>query len=190
MFSVFCFRSTGGLTPFIILNIFFSQVSAFFCFVSSLCLNDETKHSALCSTDHVFLLFGCGPNPTPYFIVVVTTESKKTQPVSEQVRLGCQFLSVSGERPPSTTDSVLYFDVFLIHERNHMSQIFDISIRRRYLDVHLINLDFCLSVFFWLVRIFILSVCISSPCASVLLLKSVIIFLSWLRGYAIPLFVS
>ena len=53
-----------------------------------------------------------------------------------------------------------------------------------------ISMSFCLFVF-WLQRIFVLSVWTSSYCASVLLLKSVSIFLSWLRasksqvGYAI-----
>ena len=47
--AVFFFPFTGRLTPFIILNTFFSKVFSVFCFVSSHCPNDETKHSALCS---------------------------------------------------------------------------------------------------------------------------------------------
>ena len=63
-------------------------------------------------------------------------------PVSEQVRLGCQFLSMSGERGPGTADSVLYLGSSLIHECDSMSQTFDFSFERQYFDVYPVSLDF------------------------------------------------
>ena len=58
------------------------------------------------------------------------------KPVSVEVRLGCQFLSMSGERGPSTTDSVLYLSTFLIHQCDHLSQIFDFSFKRKYFEMY------------------------------------------------------
>ena len=49
---------------------------------------------------------------------------KEMQRVTEQIRLGCPFLSMSGERGPSSLDSVQYLGSLLIDECDHLSQTF------------------------------------------------------------------
>ena len=48
---------------------------------------------------------------------------------------------MSGERGPCTADSVLYLGSFLIHECDHLSQIFDFSFEKKYFDMYPVNLD-------------------------------------------------
>ena len=45
-----------------------------------------------------------------------------------------------GERRPSTSDPVLPLGCFLVHECDHLSQI--LSIKKKYLDMHLDDFEF------------------------------------------------
>ena len=82
------------------------------------------------------MFFCCSPCPGAVQYCRCDNSVKEMKPVSVEVRLGCQFLSMSGERGPSTTDSVLYLSTFLIHQCDHLSQIFDCSFKRKYFEMY------------------------------------------------------
>ena len=75
-------------------------------------------------------------NPSAVHYCRCDNSVKEMSPVSAQVRLGCQFQSMFGERGPSTADPVLYLGSFEIRECDHLSQMFDFSFG------HPVNLDF------------------------------------------------
>ena len=76
-----------------------------------------------------------------------------------------------GKRGPSTSDPVLHFGGFLVHEGYHLFQVLYFPLRTEYLNMHYTNFG---QFAFWFVRILVLLVWISSPCAAVLFDASVL----------------
>ena len=118
--TVFVFRCTSRLTSSIILYTFCSQVLSVFCF----CLFSPSEW-----WDERWV--------------------KRTQSVLEQVRLGCQFLWVSGERATKHGFCAVFrwFLDPLMESAVPDTWLFP-SRRRKYCDLDLVTVDFFLSV--WL----------------------------------------
>ena len=88
-------------------------------------LHDESEHLALCRLFHPFALLRRNPHSLSINHRRCDGKIKQTQPVP-----GCQYSSMLGKREPSTTDSVLDVNNFLVRERDHLSLKQDFPFKR------------------------------------------------------------
>ena len=100
----------------------------------------ESNHSALCGAVHFGCSFVVVHVPVPYVIVGATTATNKCSRCSRSVEdsdvSSCRCLA-NADQPHRS-----------LHERDHMSQILYFSFGKKYLDVHLVDLDFSHSACF------------------------------------------
>ena len=79
----------------------------------------------------------------PYVIVGVTTASNRCNSVSKQVGSGMSVpVDVWRTRGPCASDPVLHLGGFQVQECDHLPRILYFSFGRKYLDMHLLGLDF------------------------------------------------
>ena len=71
---------------------------------------------------------------------------------------------MSREHGPGTADSALHLGGCLVHEYDHLPQVFDFSFEKKYFDMHPVDLEFFQSVRFLIGENFLsASVLFSSP---------------------------